>query len=133
MYLSQSLSNDECVIGAICTQVISLFKVSYMDEKFDARFVTRELMGKVRSAIRSNSVRARLDIEITLGLMKAKDLEQVAYEMERRFSWRLTTQPYVVVSRGTQGNIVAMSFYAGWLDLDSYGQKLFIGTYSMNL
>jgi hypothetical protein len=104
-----------------------------MSESFDAPSAARSLINKVKLAIDKNSVRDRLDVELTLGLMSESQRKQVASEMEKKFSWRLGTNPYVSVIRGSQGNVVAINFYPGWLDIDNYGQKLLVATYSINL
>jgi hypothetical protein len=104
-----------------------------MSHNFDATSVTNILISKVKLAIDKNSVRDRLDVELTLGLMSENQRKEVASEMEKKFSWRLGTNPYVSIIRGSQGNVVAIHFYPGWLDIDNYGQKLLVATYSMSL
>jgi len=104
-----------------------------MSQSFDASSVAKSLIAKVKTAIDKNSVRDRIDVELTLGLMSESQLKLVAREMEKKFSWRLGTNPYVSVMRGNKGNVVAIHFYPGWLDIDNYGHKLLIGTYSMSL
>jgi hypothetical protein len=104
-----------------------------MSGDFDVVTEARGLMRLVSKVLRSDDCHIDQTVSVKVCRYKAEQLDALADELEGRHSNRFGFRPCARVIRNVGGQVVAIYFYPGWLDLSNYGKEIRVHTYALSM